>query len=42
MSEKQFQAYSIEELWKLLCGDFTPTVTAVTYSGKYVSKREKK
>jgi hypothetical protein len=42
MSEKQFQAYSMEELWKLSCGDFISTVVAVTYSGKYLSAKERK
>jgi len=41
-SEKQFQAYSMEELWKLSCGDFTPSVIAAIYSGKYLSAKEKK
>jgi len=42
MSEKQFQTYSMEELRKLSCGDFIPSVIAGTYSAKYLSSKERK
>jgi hypothetical protein len=42
MAEKQFKAYSMEELWKLSRGDLIPSVFAVTYSGKYLSAKRGK
>jgi hypothetical protein len=40
-SEKPFQAYSLEELWKLSCGDFIPSVIAVTVASICQQRRGK-